>query len=96
MAFSSGIEHEQLLRDVRTRYGVERALEIVGEAARKVTQETRYTYPQIPWTGIIGLRNVLAHEYGVIDYRRLYTVLRNDLPKLVVELERLLGSIYDA
>jgi uncharacterized protein with HEPN domain len=48
VALSAGIDHEQLLRDVRTRYAVERALEIVGEAARKVSQGTRDTYPQIP------------------------------------------------
>lgn len=59
---SAGIGLDQLLEDIRTRYAVERALEIVGEAARRVSQETRDTYPEIPWSGIIGFRNVLAHK----------------------------------
>jgi len=90
---SSDVDHDQLLNDVRTRYAVERALEIVGEAARRVSQGTKDAHPKIPWAGIVGLRNVLAHEYGEIDYRRLHTVLKDDVPDLVAELKRLLDSI---
>ena len=90
---SAGVEIDQLLDDIRTRYAVERALEIVGEAARRVSQETRKSHPEIPWTGIIGFRNVLAHEYGDIDYRRLYTVLKDGVPELIGALEDILDSI---
>jgi uncharacterized protein with HEPN domain len=90
---SSDVDHDQLLNDVRTRYAVERALEIVGAAARRVSQGTKDAHPKIPWAGIVGLRNVLAHEYGEIDYRRLHTVLKDDVPDLVAELKRLLDSI---
>ena len=90
---SDGIGLERLLEDIRTRYAVERALEIVGEAARRVSQSTREAHAEIPWTGIIGFRNVLAHEYGAIDYRRLYTVLRDGIPELVSNLENILASI---
>jgi len=90
---SSDVDHDQLLNDVRTRYPGERALEIVGEAARRVSQGTKDAHPKIPWAGIVGLRNVLAHEHGEIDYRRLHTVLKDDVPDLVAELERLLDSI---
>ena len=84
---------DQLLEDVRTRYAVERALEIVGEAARRVSRATRDAHPEIPWVGIIGFLNVLAHKYGAIDYRRLYTVLKGDVPNLIRELEAILASI---
>jgi uncharacterized protein with HEPN domain len=90
---SAGIGLDQLLDDVRTRYAVERALEIVGEAARRVSQETRQAHPEIPWSGIIGFRNVLAHEYGDIDYRRLYTVLKESVPDLVMALENILDLL---
>jgi uncharacterized protein with HEPN domain len=84
---------DQLLEDIRTRYAVERALEIVGEAARRVSEATRDAHPEIPWAGIIGFRNVLAQKYGAIDYRRLYRVLQDGVPALVRELEVILASI---
>lgn len=91
--FSAGLALEQLLADARTRYAIERALEIVGEAARRVSSETTTQHPEIPWKGIIGFRNVLAHEYGDIDYRRLYTVIREGVPALIADLESILASI---
>lgn len=90
---SDGIGLDDLLEDIRTRYAVERALEIIGEAARRVSRETRSAHPVIPWTGIIGFRNVLAHEYGAIDYHRMYTVLKDDVPELVDALENMLALI---
>ncbi len=83
MEFSEELTFEQLLNDAITRYAIERVLEIIGEAARRVSPETRETLGYIPWQGIIGFRNVLAHEYGAIDYQRLFTVLKDDLPELI-------------
>ncbi|UCE77386.1 MAG: DUF86 domain-containing protein [Gammaproteobacteria bacterium] len=91
--FAAGMELDQLLADARTRYAIERALEIVGEAARRVSPDTMSRHPEIPWQGIIGFRNVLAHEYGDIDYRRLYTVIREGVPVMIVALRRILDSI---
>lgn len=91
--FSAGLGLEQLLADARTRYAIERALEIVGEAARRVSAETSAQHPEIPWQGIIGFRNVLAHEYGAIDYRRLYTVVSEGVPALIAALEAILAAL---
>ena len=51
---------------------IERNLEIVGEAARRVSADFRVTHADIPWRQIIGQRNVLAHEYGQIDHQLLF------------------------
>ena len=91
--FSDELTFEQLLDDARTRYAIERALEIIGEAARRVSPETRERLGTIPWRGIIGFRNVLAHEYGAIDYHRLFTVLKDDLPALVDALDHAVSLI---
>lgn len=91
--FTAGLEFDHLLADARTRYAVERALEIVGEAARRVSSETMAGHPEIPWAGIIGFRNVLAHKYGAIDYQRLFTVVKEGVPALMVALEAILDSI---
>ncbi len=93
MAFSDELTFDQLLNDALTRYAIERTLEIIGEAARRVSPETRATIADIPWQGIIGFRNVLAHEYGAIDYDRLYTVLKDDLPELIHTLDHALSQI---
>jgi uncharacterized protein with HEPN domain len=86
------LAYEALMADVRTRLALERALEIIGEAARRVSAGTRNANPQIPWTGIIGTRNALAHQYGAIDYRRLHATAKEGVPRLIEALERLLGE----
>ena len=55
-----------------------------------MSQATRKAQPDIPWAGIIGTRNALAHEYGAVDYRRLHAVVKDGVPRLVAILERLL------
>lgn len=67
-----------------------RLLEIVGEAARRVPDETRHRYPEIPWIRIIGLRNRLIHGYDTVDFDILWQILIEDLPPLVVQLEDIL------
>ena len=65
------------------------AARIVGEAARRVSSVTRDLHPEIPWTDIIGQRNILAHEYGQIDYELLYKTATQDVPQLARILEEL-------
>jgi len=69
---------------------IERIIEIVGEAARKVSPDFQTQHPEIPWRDIIGQRNIVAHEYGQIDYDLLYKTVRQDMPGLIAVLTRLL------
>jgi len=87
--FTRGRRFEDLLADRMLRSAVERNLEIVGEAARHVSLETRNKNPDVPWTSIIGLRNIIAHEYGEIRYERLWSICVNRLPALIRRLEAL-------
>ena len=89
---AAGVGYDELMGDIRTRYALERALEIIGEAARRVSPRLQARHPEIPWKGIIGFRNVLAHEYGEIDYRRLHTVATEGVPALLSALQRMLGE----
>lgn len=95
-AFAQGMSHEQSLEDVRTRYAIERVLEIIGEAARRVSLQTRESHPEISWSGIIGFRNLLAHQYGAIDYRRMYVVIMEGVPVLIEALQRILDSLEES
>lgn len=66
--------------------GLTRLLEIVGEAAARVTDETRAQMPQVAWPDIVGLRNRLIHGYDSVDYDILWDVVQHDLPPLVNDL----------
>ena len=63
-----------------------RLLEIVGEAAAKVSPEGRDRYPTIPWSEVVSLRNRLIHGYDSVDMDVLWRIIEDDLPALVRDL----------
>lgn len=69
-----------------------RLVEIVGEAASRVTSETREAHPEIPWREIVGMRNRLIHGYDVVDHDVLWQTIREDLPPLIRQLEKVLAA----
>ena len=72
---------------------VERMSEIIGEAARRVSDPCKQAHPDIRWRQIIGQRNILAHEYGRIEYELLYRTAVQDVPLLIRQLESLLPPL---
>jgi uncharacterized protein with HEPN domain len=80
---SSGMDFIQYSNDRRTQLAVERSLEIIGEAAGRLSALFRNAHPEIPWRQIIGQRNVLIHEYGEIKQERIWKVVRENIPQLV-------------
>jgi uncharacterized protein with HEPN domain len=67
-----------------------KAIEIIGEAASKVTQETREAYTELPWANIIAMRNRLIHVYFDIDLDRVWDTVTDDLPPLIVSLGKII------
>jgi len=65
------------------------AIEIIGEAAARISPETKGRCPEIPWTSIVGARNWLIHAYFDINLDRVWDTITDDLPKLVVELKKI-------
>ena len=80
---SCGLDCTQYSNDRRTQLAVERSLEIIGEAAGRVSALFRNAHPEIPWRQIIGQRNVLIHEYGEIKQERIWKVVRENVPQLI-------------
>lgn len=74
-----------------SRLALERALEVVGEAANRVPKKTRDTLSSIPWAAIVGLRNILAHAYDSVRDEILLNVVRHNLPELVAKLDAALA-----
>jgi uncharacterized protein with HEPN domain len=65
-------------------------VEIIGEAASKISEESRKQYPQIPWRDIIDMRNHLIHAYFKIDINQVWSTIQEDLPPLIADLEKII------
>ena len=87
--FTKGMEFSEFLKDRKTRNAVERNLEIIGEAARRISQQTRDRHPDIPWQSIVGLRNILIHEFDEIRHEKIWQVCQSRLPELIELLEKM-------
>jgi len=88
----SGRNRADLDTDAVLAAALERFIEVLGEAASKVSEATRSEAPAIPWRGIIGMRNRLVHGYASVDHDIVWDVVTRDLPPLLTELERLLKA----
>jgi uncharacterized protein with HEPN domain len=84
---------EEFLADDLVQSAVVRCVEVIGEAARLVSEDTRLLAPGIPWPLIVGMRHVLAHEYGVVNLEKVYDVATRHLQSLVVDLMPLIASL---
>lgn len=83
----ASLDHERLLQ-----LGLVRLIEIVGEAAARVSAQGREKYPSIPWREAAGIRNRLIHGYDTVDLDVLWDTVALDLPPLILELERIVGQ----
>jgi len=84
---------EEYVQDEDLRLLVERRLEIIGEAARHVSDAFRSAHPEIPWRRIIAQRNVLAHEYGEIQDDVLWQVATVSILDLIAAREPLVPPL---
>src|SRR3954469_17783715 len=83
LVIAKRIGRDSFLSDRTMQHAVIRCLTVVGEAANRVSTETRDALPDVPWGEAVGLRNVLVHEYQRIDLSRVWTIVESDLPPLV-------------
>ncbi|MGQ9501537.1 MAG: HepT-like ribonuclease domain-containing protein [Anaerolineae bacterium] len=86
---------EALEKDERTLLAVIRALEVIGEAARQVAPEFRQQHPQLPWRGMIGMRDKIIHAYFGVDVAVVWRTVREDLPPLRQAVYQLLSEISE-
>jgi uncharacterized protein with HEPN domain len=88
--FVASKSKESYLADEILQAAVERKIEIIGEAACKVSATFQDEHPEIPWSKIRGQRHVLAHDYGDIEHDRLWDVATIHAPALAAQIESLL------
>jgi len=88
--FIQGETRESLDKDRKLVFALVRAIEIIGEAASKVSQEFRDNHPQIPWKVIVGMRNWVIHAYFNVNLDIVWDTATKNLPILIAELEKLI------
>ena len=87
--FNTGVSWERFSTDTMLQFATQHALQIVGEAASKVTDPYRQAHPQIPWQQIAGFRHRLVHDYTRIDLSKVWEIVQTNLPPLIAALEPL-------
>jgi uncharacterized protein with HEPN domain len=91
--FIAGVSREAFATDDKTRFAVIRALEVIGEAARSVPPDVCQRFPQIPWRRMVGMRNVLLHNYMGVDHQVVYDTATVFIPALIAELPAVIAAL---
>jgi uncharacterized protein with HEPN domain len=91
--FVAGMSYEQFVADTKTVFAAVRALEIVGEAAKRIPPDVRQKAPDIPWRAMAGIRDKLIHDYVSVDPEIVWRTIGDDLPGLEAQIEQLLNAL---
>jgi uncharacterized protein with HEPN domain len=88
-SFVEGIQYEEFRKDDKTASAVIRKLEIIGEAAKQVPTRIRQKHPELPWTEMARMRDKLIHGYFGVDYEIVWKVVKERLPEVKTNLEKI-------
>jgi uncharacterized protein with HEPN domain len=86
-AYVAGRTWETFVADQQCQDAVVRRLEVLGEAARRVSAAGRAALPGLPWRQVVGMRNRVIHEYDRVDLAVVWETVRRDLPPLITAIE---------
>jgi uncharacterized protein with HEPN domain len=85
-----GVDYLQFESDFRINYAVVRALEIIGDAVKRLPEELKQEFPDIPWKGMSGMRDRIIHGYDNVDLEIVWDVIKRDIPLIKPKIERIL------
>jgi len=86
--FTKGMNESDFLEDEKTQSAVIRELEVIGEAAKRISDEYKNRHNEIPWKLMSGMRDVLIHDYEGIDPYTVWDTIQQNVPVLIVELQK--------
>jgi uncharacterized protein with HEPN domain len=89
-ALLEGVSYSRFETDFRINFAVVRALEIIGEAAKRLPDDLRQRYPDIPWKGMAGMRDRIIHGYDNVDFQIVWEVIKRDIPQIKPKIELIL------
>lgn len=87
-----GVSYSQFEADFRINFAVVRALEIIGEAAKRLADELRRGYADIPWKGMAGMRDRIIHGYDNVDLQIVWDVVIRDIPEIKPKIEAIFAD----
>jgi len=96
LQFTEDMDYETFRKDRKSQLAVVRCLEVIGEAAKRLSDTFRNNHPSIPWSSMAGMRDVLIHAYDRVDLERVWTTLREDLPPLIKALDSIVPAETDS
>ena len=88
-----GISYEQFIEDRRTQDAVVRNIEVIGEAVKRLSSSLKKQHAAIPWKEMAGMRDKVIHDYFGINYDIVWTVVSEEIPKLLPSIARLLEKL---
>jgi uncharacterized protein with HEPN domain len=91
--FVDGMDFATFSQDDKTVYAVVRALEIVGEATKRIPEDIRLRWPEVPWRQMAGMRDKLIHDYVSVNLEVVWRTITEDLPPLVTVIQEVVDSI---
>jgi uncharacterized protein with HEPN domain len=95
LIFTKDIDYNAYVADYKLRLAVVKLIENIGEASNGISSETIESLPDIEWSLLKGIRNVLIHEYFGIDYEMIWNSIKENIPELKVKIERSLLHFPD-
>ncbi|MCU0246571.1 MAG: DUF86 domain-containing protein [Bryobacter sp.] len=90
---TSSLIESEFLKDEKLCYAIAQKLTVVGEAVARLTSELKERYPDIPWADVVGLRNILVHEYFGIYWPLVWQTVQDDVPGLRAQIAAVLASL---
>jgi len=91
--FVTGMSYDDFVKDDKTSSAAIRCVEIMGEAAKHVPESLRRKYPEIPWRSIAVMRDMLTHAYFAVALQRIWLVIKEDIPQLRPQLQRVMKDL---
>jgi uncharacterized protein with HEPN domain len=92
LSFTAGISETEFNKNRMLVLSIIKEIEIIGEAASKVSEDTKLKHNKIPWQDIVDMRNRLIHGYFDVNVKLVWNTIKNDLPSLLKSLNEILRS----
>ena len=89
--YASDKSKEGFLKDIQCQDAVVRRFAIIGEATRRISDEMKSSHPELPWNEMVGMRNVMVHEYDDIDMVIVWETIKKDIPALISSIEKIIS-----
>jgi uncharacterized protein with HEPN domain len=92
-SFIQGVDSETFDESLLIQSAVVRQIEIIGEATKRLSDELRQRYVDIPWKQMAGMRDILIHAYDSIDPDEVWNVATRDLPRICGQIRAIIGGV---